>query len=485
MTAKPLVLLDITRLVSALGRAAPTGVERVELAYARWLMDHPAFEVRFVGQVGGVFRGVEGRLAESYLAGLARLWDRGSDQTDIASALDKVGRFVAGETEGGECAPVRDGATFEASNRAAARFRRLMGVERIATVQQPVEQWAQQPLEGVVRGAHATGRPIVYLNVTHDRIEKARACERLKALAPVRMMFLCHDVIPAEFPEYARPGAAERARRRLRTMGRFADGILVNSGYTASRIAAHLPEPLPPVRVAHLGTDPRFLEACERPSFLAGHPYFVVVSTIEARKNHLLLLQLWRTLAERGGVDVPKLVIVGRRGWEAESAVAMLERSPAIRPHVLETGPLPDAALHQVIASARCLLMPSFVEGFGMPVVEALACRVPVIASDIPVFREIGQGIPDLVDPIDGFGWAKAVLDHAGPASRLRARQLERLAGFRAVRWEEHFQVVESLMETTLAASAGEEPRGKPRQRLKLRAPIIPMGQARGAGGAR
>ncbi|WP_163778702.1 glycosyltransferase family 4 protein, partial [Proteus mirabilis] len=69
-------------------------------------------------------------------------------------------------------------------------------------------------------------------------------------------------------------------------------------------------------------------------------PTFVACGTIEPRKNHLLLLHLWRALAERLGAATPRLVLVGRRGWEAENIVDMLERCPAIREHVVEVSGL-------------------------------------------------------------------------------------------------------------------------------------------------
>ncbi len=69
-------------------------------------------------------------------------------------------------------------------------------------------------------------------------------------------------------------------------------------------------------------------------------PYFVVCSTIEPRKNHLLLLHVWRELVRRDGADAPKLVIVGSRGWKFEAVAALLDRSPALRGHVVEVSGL-------------------------------------------------------------------------------------------------------------------------------------------------
>ncbi len=102
----------------------------------------------------------------------------------------------------------------------------------------------------------------------------------------------------------------------------------------------------------------------------------------------------------------------GRRGWENEQVVDMLERSRDIRDHIVECADLPDAALKSLMAGARALLFPSFVEGFGLPLAEAMAARLPVVASNIGVFRELAGIGPDYLDPLDGLGWLQAVEDY-------------------------------------------------------------------------
>jgi glycosyltransferase involved in cell wall biosynthesis len=92
------------------------------------------------------------------------------------------------------------------------------------------------------------------------------------------------------------------------------------------------------------------------------------------------------------------------------------------------------------------LLFPSFVEGFGMPLIEALTLGLPVIASDLPVFREIAGEIPDYLDPLDGAGWRAAVLDYAKTDSDRRRSQLGRMIGYQAPGWESHFAAVEALI---------------------------------------
>ncbi|MEF8709234.1 MAG: glycosyltransferase [Candidatus Accumulibacter propinquus] len=183
------------------------------------------------------------------------------------------------------------------------------------------------------------------------------------------------------------------------------------------------------------------------PSSPLKRPYFVTVGTIEPRKNHCLLLHVWRKLIERLGNAAPQLVVIGQRGWECENVVDLLERCEILKGVVVEQSACSDAELASWLHHAQALLFPSFAEGYGMPLVEALARGVPVIASDLPVFREIAEDIPEYVDPLDGKRWAELVVAYTLAESPLRRAQRQRMARFVAPTWEAHFEQVESLVE--------------------------------------
>ncbi|KAK0329875.1 hypothetical protein LTR94_035023, partial [Friedmanniomyces endolithicus] len=98
-----------------------------------------------------------------------------------------------------------------------------------------------------------------------------------------------------------------------------------------------------------------------------------------------------------------------------------------------------------LLAGARALVMPSFAEGFGMPVAEALSLGVPVICSDLAALREVGGNTPDYLDPLDGPGWKAMILDHArsGPA---HTAQKGRLGQWHKPLWSEHMDIVEKAI---------------------------------------
>ena len=291
------------------------------------------------------------------------------------------------------------------------------------------------------------GRGRFYLNVGHTGLDNA-GLEGWIARHGLRAIYLIHDLIPIQSPEFCRAGEAERHVRRMTGALRSASGVIANSRATVDGLRAFAEErrlPRPPMIAAWLAGDT--LPAVPRRPEPDARPYFVMVGTIEGRKNHILLLRLWQRLAERMGQEAPRLVLIGQRGWEAAPALAMLDRCAVLAGTVIELGRCGDAELAGWLVGARALLMPSFAEGFGLPVIEALRLGVPVIASDLPVFREIAGDIPTYLPSSDEMGWERAILDFCGASSE-RARQVEAMRGYRVSDWPGHFARVEKWLAT-------------------------------------
>ena len=154
----------------------------------------------------------------------------------------------------------------------------------------------------------------------------------------------------------------------------------------------------------------------------------------------MMLLDIWLRLIDRFGGTAPRLLVIGQRGWEADDVFNRLDRDEKLRGHVIELNECSDVDLARHLAVARALLFPSLAEGYGLPLVEALDAGVPVIASDLPVFREIGAGIPTFIDPGASSEWEAAILDYARADSAARDAQINRMAGFRAPSWDDHFE---------------------------------------------
>jgi glycosyltransferase involved in cell wall biosynthesis len=302
------------------------------------------------------------------------------------------------------------------------------------------------------RKSVSDGRDRLYLNIGHTGLDSEGFLNWVNRV-DVKPVYFVHDLIPITHPEFCRAGEYDRHSRRMRTVLASGCGVIGNSQSTLDELERFAQvNGLPRVSAvaAWLGAT-RFIRARSeaRPS---ASPTFVTIGTIEARKNHLLLLEIWSKLVSQLGPRAPRLLMIGQRGWKAEKVFEILD-SGTLRGHVVELNGCGDAELAEHLQSATALLFPSYAEGYGLPLVEALGLGTPVIASDLPVFREIGQGVPDLLPADDEEAWRKTILSFAHPESAARAAQVQRLASFRLQDWKTHFRVVEDWL-SRLAATA-------------------------------
>jgi glycosyltransferase involved in cell wall biosynthesis len=292
-----------------------------------------------------------------------------------------------------------------------------------------------------------TPRPgAIYLNVGHTGLNE-RSLPTWIARHKLRAVYLIHDLIPLTHPQFCREGEADKHRRRMENVLASASGLIGNSRDSLDELStfAAVQGRAMPASIAAWISGGDFSKQVQPRT--ASRPHFITVGTIEGRKNHQLLLDVWRKLVAEQGLDAPQLLIVGQRGWQAERVIEQLDDLAEVKDHVREIGTCQDQELAGWIAGARALLMPSFAEGFGMPVVEALALGTPVLASDLPVFREIAGDIPTYLSPHDDTAWVSQIRAFTGDNPE-RARQLERMASFRAPTWNEHFERVEHWLAT-------------------------------------
>ncbi|WP_375460353.1 glycosyltransferase family 4 protein [uncultured Enterovirga sp.] len=423
MARRP-ILFDATRLLTRIAHKAPTGIDRVDIAYAEHVRPGAGQNLALAGTPFGV-RIMPAGEAATTVGMLAERWRGGGASAADGAALARVHAWL--EAEPAEPPPLAPTETETSRSLPPAAGRMLRSLRGAA--------W---------RRATEAPRNAIYLHTSHIRLDRPDYLSWLGGRPDIRAVFFVHDLIPIDFPEYGVPGEAERHRRRMSAIAGRAAAVIVNSEDVADRFRRHCAEeglPIVPVRAAPLGVEAAFAPGM-RPRAGRRRPYFVVCGTIEARKNHLLLLQIWRDLAASLGPETPALVLVGRRGWEAEAARDLLDRCAAIRPHVIEAPGLPTSGLAELMAGARALLMPSFAEGYGIPVVEALSLGTPVIASDIPAHREIASGAATLLDPLDGTGWRDLIL--ATAAARLEE---PRRTSFAAPSWDHHFAIADDVLD--------------------------------------
>ena len=266
--------------------------------------------------------------------------------------------------------------------------------------------------------------------------------ERLRRLG-VSMHFVVYDLIPWLRPDTVNPDALQLLWAWYRRIGVLADGLCCISAAVAADMVDWCdevrPERLRPLHIGHfhLGAEPIGAGARRAPPVLPAspRPRFLMVGTIEPRKGHAQALAAFDSLWARN-VDA-ELVIAGRRGWLMEEFEQVLLAHPELGTRLRWLTDLDDAGLSALYRGSAALLAASEEEGYGLPIIEAASHGLPVIARDIPVFREVAGAHALYFDGFDPDAMATAVqswlsLGAAAPAStgmprldwRQSARQL-------------------------------------------------------------
>lgn len=239
-----------------------------------------------------------------------------------------------------------------------------------------------------------------------------------------------HDVAFLTHPELTTPGNVEFLTAAVRREIARGAHLAAVSAVTRDRVIERLDVAAERVRVIRDGVDRRFLEAAPMPPGVLddmGVPreFLLMVGTIEPRKNHLGVLRA----LERHAEGLP-LVIVGRQGWAADDAIARIRELQAAG-RVVWLDNLGDRDLPALYAASRGVLYPSWTEGFGLPVLEALATGRPVVTGNDPVFQEVAGSLATQVDPADDDALVEAIRrldaadlsDEAAHARRQHAAQ--------------------------------------------------------------
>lgn len=231
---------------------------------------------------------------------------------------------------------------------------------------------------------------------------------------PYRSVVTIHDLAGLVNPEFMTRGGDSWYRNWTALSLRRAGRVIVPSHYVRRCVEQYFPQQAHKVRVVHHGVDPReFHPATDRErlrEFRKRHNlpdnYILFVGSIDKRKNPAALVRAYARLAQDRRTDL-QLVLAGSIGRDL-SVLELIGRLK-IGDRVQYCGYLPQEDLVYLYAGARVFVFPSLHEGFGFPVLEAMACGVPVIASDSTSLPEISGDAALLVDPNDENRLAEAI----------------------------------------------------------------------------
>ena len=226
---------------------------------------------------------------------------------------------------------------------------------------------------------------------------------------------MIHDLVPVHFPQWVHARTRRMHGAKYRHAARTCDVVMVNSRYTGNDVAETFDVPRDRIHVAYPGVEPSFAPEGERADL--GRPYALTVATLEPRKNLATLVDAHRRLG-----DELALAVVGAAGWGSQPALDA--------PGIIRLGYASPDDLPGLYRGARVVVYPSLFEGFGMPVVEAMACGVPVVASSHPSLDEACGDAAVRADPHDPDAIADAVRIALERSDELVRKGLEHVRSF-------------------------------------------------------
>jgi glycosyltransferase involved in cell wall biosynthesis len=251
-------------------------------------------------------------------------------------------------------------------------------------------------------------------------------------IAVTRQVITVHDLFPIEHPEWFSRAFTIWYEWLMPRLVRVVAYILTNSEYTRQRVLDRYELPEDKVILCHFAQNERFTPAPPKSlaQFRADQKlperYLLSIGSIEPRKNLATLAAAWkRTTAREQGI---KLVIAGGAAPKAVFNAANSGAGALEDPTIQQLGYFSDERLPLLYQGADAFVLPSLAEGFGLPILEAMACGTPVICSNVAAMPEIAGGAARLVPALDVEAWAETI---DSVLSNLELKRRMRSAGFK------------------------------------------------------
>ncbi len=203
-----------------------------------------------------------------------------------------------------------------------------------------------------------------------------------------------HDLTTVLYPEHHIFKNKFLYKHRFKNIRRYADVVLTNSEHTKQDIMKHLGLPGHMIEVTYFGVDDKFKPTKGTP---IKEPYICYLGTVEPRKNLVNLFKAFKRLKENEAI-AHKLVLIGKDGWFYEQIYEQIHKL-GLQNDIVRLGFVPDEELPAILSGADLFVYPSFYEGFGLPVLEAMACGTPVVTSDVSSLPEVGGNAVKYCNP--------------------------------------------------------------------------------------
>lgn len=250
---------------------------------------------------------------------------------------------------------------------------------------------------------------------------------------------ILYDIIPVIMPEYCVPEMKQRFLKYLMDVAWTADHVFCISDSTLAdvdRFLGQVDVRKPVLKRIHLGSDVASGAISEPVADLDPDGFVLYVSTIEVRKNHQMLFNIWRELYDRHPDLLVPLVLVGGRGWNTDNLLSCIDLCGRLnRKYLKLTTSISDPQLTWLYRNSLFTVYPSLYEGWGLPVAESLAYGKHCVSSDSSSLPEAAAGFADLMHPLDYVAWRDRIAKLLGDRALIRSSEARIRAGFRARSW--------------------------------------------------
>lgn len=272
-----------------------------------------------------------------------------------------------------------------------------------------------------------------------------------------KFISVIYDLIPLNLPQYVVPAYVDLLAEYFGELLWTSDGCLCISRTTHQDLLEYFSrnEVSPPKATSFpLGSEFKKIdaEAEENPAALINKKYVLYVSTIEPRKNHRMIYEAWCHALLNGSIDADecRLVFVGMQGWNIAELLHEINTNPITRGTVLIMSNVSDGLLASLYRNCAFVVFPSFYEGFGLPLAEALGYGKACVTSGAGALREIGDGLRVDLDPRDTLSWADKMAELLADPAKISVLEASIKKEYHSVSWDSSAKVFfEAFQEIT------------------------------------
>jgi len=267
----------------------------------------------------------------------------------------------------------------------------------------------------------------------------------------IKRVTVIHDLSPLHFPQWHQVISRTLQKLFLPAILKRTDHIITNSAFTARDVVNHFPFAKNKITGIQLGKE-NFFQFRSDPAVLEKYkikePFLLHTGTIEPRKNLSLLVKAFNRIKQQIGSPL-QLVLLGKQGWKSESLMDIIHQSP-FRKDICLPGYAEREELPIIYSAATAFVYPSYFEGFGLPVLEAMACGVPVVVSNASSLPEIAGEAGLYFSPDNQETLIKHILSLLKNPSLRQTQSKKSMAQAQKFSWERTAkETLEVLMDLT------------------------------------